>query len=140
MGLADVADRRTCLTDPATLCIRWPTVKGAVGYAPGRAAEERHLRTRIIIVVVLSAACLAALSVHAGAIVPPKNCGKLEAKGKRYNVKADQMRCRTARKHARRYLTGAGKPRGYTCRNYGRDTKIKFRCSKGIKVVFAIRR
>ena len=96
--------------------------------------------TRIIIVVVLAAACMAAMTVHAAAIVPPKNCGKLEANGKRYNIKADQMRCRTARKYARRYLTSGHKPRGYSCRNYGRETKIKFRCSKSIKVVFAIRR
>lgn len=90
--------------------------------------------------MVLSAALLGVLTVHAGAIVPPRDCGTLTAKGKRYNIKADQIRCRTARTYARRYLTFGRKPPGYRCRNYGRQTKIKFRCSRGIRVFFAIRR
>ena len=85
-------------------------------------------------------ACVAFGSVSASAIVPPKKCGKLTAKGKSYTIKADQIRCKTARSHARRYLTNGRRPRGYRCRNYGRQTKIKFRCSKGIRVLFAIRR
>ncbi len=99
------------------------------------------LRSRVIIVaLLLSAACVTAVTVSAAAIVPPRNCGTLKAKGKRYNIKADQIRCRTARAHASRYLTAGRRPRGYRCRNYGRQTKIKFRCSKGIRVFFAIRR
>jgi hypothetical protein len=85
-------------------------------------------------------ACVALGSVNAGAIVPPTDCGKLTAKGKRYTIKADQIRCKTARSHSRRYLTTGTRPRGYRCRKYGRETKIKFRCSKGVRVFFAIRR
>lgn len=98
------------------------------------------MRSRIATAVLLSTACLAVLTAHAGAVVPPRNCGTLEAKGKRYNVKSDQIRCRTARTYARRYLTRGGRPPGYRCRNYGRQTKIRFRCSRGIRVFFAIRR
>ena len=72
--------------------------------------------------------------------MPPKNCGMLEVGSKRFQVKADQIRCRTARKYARSYLVSSRKPSGYRCRNYGRETKIKFRCSKGKRVLFAIRR
>lgn len=99
------------------------------------------MRLRIFLVVVAALALAVALSPgHAWAPVPPRNCGMLEAKGKRFNIKADQLRCRRARRYARRYLVLHRKPRGYTCRNYGRETKIKFRCSKGARVVFAIRR
>ena len=76
----------------------------------------------------------------AWAPVPPRNCGMLEAKGKRFNIKADQIRCRTARRYARRYLVDHVRPRGYSCRTYGRETSIEFRCSKGVRVLFAIRR
>jgi len=111
----------------------------ALGSA-ARNQERSLLRARIIIVALLSTACTAVLTVHAGAIVPPRNCGTLDAKGKRYNIKSDQIRCRTARTYARRYLIRERTPRGYRCRNYGRQTRIRFRCSRGIKVLFAIRR
>jgi hypothetical protein len=64
----------------------------------------------------------------------------LEAKGRLFNIKADQLRCHRARRYARRYLVRNVKPRGYRCRDYGRETSIKFRCSKGARVLFAIRR
>jgi hypothetical protein len=76
----------------------------------------------------------------AWAPVPPKDCGMLDARGKRFNIKADQIRCRTARKYAKSYLVSSRRPSGYSCRNYGRETKIKFRCWKGDRVLFAIRR
>ena len=76
----------------------------------------------------------------AWAPVPPKDCGMLEARGKRFNVKADQIRCRTARSYTKSYLVSSRRPSGYSCRNYGRETKIKFRCWKGDRVLFAIRR
>lgn len=47
--------------------------------------------------------------------------------------------CLTAR-YAKRHLSSAIKPSGYTCRNYGAETNLKFRCSRGVKVFFAIRR
>lgn len=85
-------------------------------------------------------AVLAALATPSPAIVPPTDCGNLTVKGKRYNVKADQLRCKTARPLASRYLATHRRPRGYTCRDFGSETKLEFRCARGIKVVFAIRR
>ena len=95
---------------------------------------------RTILTALMLTVCVAFFSVSASAIVPPKKCGKLTAKGKSYLIKADQIRCKTARSHARRYLATGRRPRGYRCRNFGRETKIKFRCSKGNRVLFAIRR
>jgi hypothetical protein len=98
-------------------------------------------RTRILVVATATLAVAVALAPYqAWAPVPPRNCGMLDAKGKRFNIKADQLRCRRARRYARRYLSERRRPRGYSCRDYGRDTRIEFRCSKGSKVLFAIRR
>lgn len=98
-------------------------------------------RSRVIIAAALSlTSLLAVLSPPAGAIVPPRDCGTLKAKGTRYGIKADQLRCRTARTYASRYLNERRRPRGYRCRNYGRETRIRFRCSRGVRVFFAIRR
>jgi hypothetical protein len=74
------------------------------------------------------------------ATVPPKNCGMLTVKSKRYQIKADQIRCRTAKTYAKRYLRSRSKPSGYRCTNYSRATKLKFRCSKSVRVFFAIKR
>lgn len=76
----------------------------------------------------------------AGAIVPPRNCGMQTVGGKRYQIKADQMRCTTAKTYSRRYLSTGRRPSGYSCRNYSTVTKLRFRCAKGIHVFFAIRR
>jgi hypothetical protein len=96
---------------------------------------------RILVVAIAAAALTAAFGAQqAWAPVPPKDCGRLSAKGKRYQIKADQIRCTTARRHAARYLRYGVKPRGYSCRTYGSSTAIKFRCSKGVRVIFAIRR
>jgi hypothetical protein len=90
--------------------------------------------------LVMAVAAPAALAQHSIAIVPPTDCGTMTVKAKRYTIKADQLRCPTARSHAKRYLSSATKPPGYTCRTYGAETKLKFRCARGIKVFFAIRR
>jgi hypothetical protein len=87
----------------------------------------------------VTVAMLAALAPSAPAIVPPTDCGTMVVRAKRYVIKADQIRCTTARTHARRYLTSHTKPQGYTCRDFGAETKLKFRCSRGIRVFFAIR-
>ena len=82
-----------------------------------------------------------AFAPRAGAIVPPKNCGLMTVKEKRYKIKADQMRCRRARRYSRRYLRSHDRPSGYHCTDYSAsETKLKFRCYRGIKVFFAIRR
>ena len=88
----------------------------------------------------VTCAMLAAAAAPSAAIVPPSDCGRMTVKAKRYTIKADQLRCVTARSHAQRYLSTHRRPRGYTCRDFGRETKLKFRCSRGIKVFFAIRR
>jgi hypothetical protein len=76
----------------------------------------------------------------AWAPVPPRDCGRLAVRGQSFDIKADQIRCRSARRYARAYLRTGQKPPGYTCRDYGPETRIEFRCSRGSKVLFAIRR
>jgi len=93
-----------------------------------------------VAVVLVTCVSLAALTASSPAIVPPTDCGMLTVEAKRYNIKADQLRCRTARPHARRYLSTHRRPTGYRCRDYDARTKLKFRCSRGVKVFFAIRR
>ncbi len=89
----------------------------------------------------LAALVLAAVvAPGAGATVPPKDCGNITVKSKRYQIKADQMRCRTAKTYSRRYLRRHKRPSGYRCNNYSSGTALRFRCSKSIRVFFAIRR
>ena len=100
------------------------------------------LNARSIAAVVALVAMLATTLVvvaGAGATVPPKNCGTMVVKGRTYQVKADQIRCRTARDYARRYLSSADAPSGWRCRSFT-SSKMKFRCTRGIRVVFAIKR
>ena len=85
-------------------------------------------------------AVAAVLAPTSHAIVPPTTCGTVVVKDRRYTIKADQLSCTTARSHARRYLATRTRPTGYGCRDYGAETKLKFRCSRGVKVFFAIRR
>jgi len=94
----------------------------------------------VVMALVVACVSVGALAASSAAIVPPADCGTLTVKDKRYNVKADQLRCRTARPHAKRYLATHVRPTGYRCRDYGAQTKLKFRCSRGVKVFFAIRR
>lgn len=104
--------------------------------------HNRPMPRTCLTAVILAAACAAngLLAPGAAAIVPPADCGRLTAKAKRYDVKADQLRCATARSYAASYLKTGRRPTGYKCRNYGPETKLKFRCSRGVKVFFAIRR
>ena len=53
---------------------------------------------RSLVITAITLALVVALAGPAWAPVPPRNCGMLEAKGKRFNIKADQIRCRTARR------------------------------------------
>lgn len=93
------------------------------------------------VIALAAALAIAAVAVpSAGAIVPPKNCGMMTVNGKRYQIKADQMRCDPARTYSRRYLRTHVRPRGYRCRDYTSGTMLKFRCSKSIRVFFAIKR
>ena len=76
---------------------------------------------RPVLALVMAVATLAVLAPHSPAIVPPRDCGTLTVK-------------------AKRYLSTHRRPTGYTCRNFSGETKLKFRCSRGVKVFFAIRR
>jgi hypothetical protein len=89
----------------------------------------------------LAAAALvfALVPAAASATVPPRNCGPMKVSGRDYIVKADQLRCTTAKASAKAYLLSHRRPRGFTCRDY-RNTAMTFRCSKGVQVFFAIRR
>ena len=82
----------------------------------------------------------ALIAPDAGATVPPKRCGTITVESKRYLIKADQLRCRTARAHARRYLSRRVRPAGYRCTTPSGKTALAFWCSKRVKVFFAIRR
>lgn len=93
-----------------------------------------------VLAVLATAALASADAGPARAIVPPKDCGMLTVKGHRYKVKADQMRCASARDYTRAYLARRRRPAGFRCRDFGAETKLRFRCAKGIKVFFAIRR
>src|SRR4051812_9088379 len=88
--------------------------------------------TRFLSVIgaLLAAAALIASLVAAGpagAIVPPKDCGKITVKSHRYNVKADQLPCAKARDYSVTYLKTHHKPRYYSCFSYS-GSAIKFRC------------
>ena len=93
-----------------------------------------------VALAVLLVASAAGPGSPARATVPPVDCGALTVKGKRYTIKADQIRCADARSYTRRYLGRRTPPAGYRCRNFTSSTKLKFRCSKGVRVFFAIRR
>jgi hypothetical protein len=91
--------------------------------------------------LVAALALAAVLAPSAPAIVPPKDCGFLTVKAKRYNIKADQMGCADAKRYSKNYLIStARKPKGYRCTRYGAETKLKFRCAKGVRNFFAIKR
>jgi hypothetical protein len=93
-------------------------------------------------VLALSLASMALLlPATAGAVIPPKDCGRITVDEKRYQVKADQISCTTGRVNARRFLTTGARPAGYTCRNYpSRKDRVDFYCNNGRKIFFAIRR
>jgi hypothetical protein len=87
-------------------------------------------RTVTVFTALLAAVALFAVSFAArpaGAIVPPKDCDTVKVAGKRYNIKADQLRCKLAREYSVRYLRYKTKPSGYKCYSYS-GSKIKFRC------------
>jgi len=88
----------------------------------------------------LSVALLLVTAAPSPAPVEPRNCGFIHVNGTRYQIKADQVRCRTAKSRARDYLRSHDRPTGYRCRSYDSSTRLKFRCWKGKRVYFAIRR
>ena len=103
-------------------------------------ARLRSGRHCVLALVLATMAVALASALPASAVVPPTNCGNVKVKGDKFNVKADQIRCKKAKRFAVDYLKHKDHPRGYKCENYGAGTRIEFRCAKGIKVFFAIRR
>jgi hypothetical protein len=95
---------------------------------------------RLIGAGLAAALAVALMAPGAGATVPPKNCGTITVKSKRYQIKADQISCRTAKTYSRRYLSRHTRPSGYRCTSGAKGSALKFRCSKRVKVFFAIRR
>lgn len=104
-----------------------------------RSLHNRPMKRACVAAAALAIAC-GALAVPSAAIVPPTDCGFITVKHKRYNIKADQLRCSTAKPYASRYLSTHRRPSGYRCSDYGSETALKFRCRRGVKVFFAIRR
>lgn len=84
------------------------------------------------------------VAAPAGAIVPPRNCGYLTVKGKRYNIKADQLRCPAAKRYAEGYLRKRSKPSGYRCTRGASGSSLAFRCVAARynpdRIFFAIRK
>jgi hypothetical protein len=97
-----------------------------------------HLRETVVASFV-AVALLGLLPAVTSATVPPRNCGPLTVANRHYIIKADQLRCTTAKTSAKTYLVSHRRPRGFTCRDF-RGSKMTFRCSKGVQVFFAIRR
>jgi hypothetical protein len=89
---------------------------------------------------VLAALLLLAFPAPSPAPVAPRKCGEITVKSRDYLVKADQIRCKTARPWARRYLSERWRPSGYACRNGSSGSALKFRCWKGERTYFAIKR
>ena len=90
----------------------------------------------------LSVAALVLLTAPAAyAPVVPKTCGTVGARGNSYTVKAHVVACASARAMARAYLGRGSRPRGYSCRKFPRRvTRIRFRCTRGQRFVFAVER
>ncbi len=90
--------------------------------------------------ILLAALLLLVFAAPSPAPVPPRKCGEITVKSKSYLVKADRIRCRTAKTWSRRYLNDAWRPDGYTCRKGDSRTQLKFRCWKNERTYFAIKR
>jgi hypothetical protein len=94
---------------------------------------------RTVAVSVVAVVLLGLAPAVTSATVPPRNCGPLTVGSRHYLIKADQLRCSTAKTRAKSYLVSHRKPSGFSCRDF-RGSKMAFRCSKGVQVFFAIRR
>lgn len=94
----------------------------------------RGLLARAMVVGALLAA-----AGGAGATVPPTDCGTVRAKSSRYDVKSHRVSCGRARDWSRAYLVRRKRPGGWSCRRYT-DSALVFRCRRGARDFFAVRR
>ena len=98
-------------------------------------------RSAPLLLALVAVAALLALPLSAGAIVPPKDCGKMTLNGKRYQVKADQITCASGRKYVKSRLVAHRTPKGYKCSVYpAQKNRVRLSCANGRKTFFAIRR
>ena len=97
---------------------------------------------RRLAAVTAVAAIVVALSVDAAyAPMAPQSCGRITVRSKHYTVKKHLVRCRGAKRLASRYMRTGRRPRGWSCRRFSpRQTRIRMRCVRGSRLVFAIRR
>jgi hypothetical protein len=90
--------------------------------------------------ILLAALLLLVFAAPSPAPVTPRKCGEITVGSREYLIKADQIRCKTARRWARGYLRTGWRPSGYRCRNAGSSSALKFRCWKSQRTYFAIKR
>jgi hypothetical protein len=88
----------------------------------------------------LAASLLLVFAAPSPAPVTPRKCGEITVKSRDYLIKADQIRCRTAKRWARGYLRSGWRPSGYSCRNATSGSALRFRCWKSQRTYFAIKR
>lgn len=97
--------------------------------------------SRILVTALAVVACALVAAPGAGAVVPPRDCGRSTLGGKPYQIKVDQISCAQGRSFARGYVSSRSRPRGYRCRDYPtKKGRVKFYCANGRRVFFAIRR
>jgi hypothetical protein len=85
--------------------------------------------------------CMLAIPHGTGAVVPPRDCGRMTLKGRTYQVKVDQISCGDGRAFTRAYVNDKVSPKGYKCRDYpAKKGRVKFYCADGRRVFFGIRR
>jgi hypothetical protein len=66
----------------------------------------------------LGAAAALLAATPGQAIVPPKDCGSIKVKHRRYNIKGDQLPCSQARRYSATYIASRKRPRGYRCQRF----------------------
>jgi len=86
---------------------------------------------RILVALATAGALLAAAlaPAPAGAVVPPRNCGTITVKDKKWQIKADQIRCRKAKKYSRAYIRSYSTPRYYKCKPGPRRSSLWRTCT-----------
>jgi hypothetical protein len=82
---------------------------------------------RRFLICALAGALLLTVAMTSEAIVPPKNCGTITVKHRRYQIKADQLPCSRAKTYASRYLASGTRPPGYSCHRY-KGSALVARC------------
>ena len=94
-----------------------------------------------VLLPILLIALTAGLTLPAGAVVPPRSCKTIEVKGKKHRVMADGVRCKFARRTARRFLRSGAEPARWNCTRKTSSPSMTFRCTRGnTRTVYGIKR